>query len=174
MDNEMTVEMRHALDEVVATYGDSSPTSVAERAYWAIRAVDPAFSKVLDALPVSMDDTMEVHMEAFLKRLQMLTLAFEMETRRSDKIEEDAATLAGHIAGIKATLAEIAAAQQTQLQQAALLAGRVDATEQATTAIKEVMSAYDERVRQVSASMGELRRAARDKAAEIIMRPKDL
>ena len=42
-DGLFTPEMLAALDDVVATYGDSSPTSVAERAYLAIRAVDPAF-----------------------------------------------------------------------------------------------------------------------------------
>lgn len=137
MDDEMTVEMRRALDDVVATYGDSSPTSVAERVYWAI---DNA--------------------------------AREEQTRRLDNIEADVATLVGHIAAIKATLGEIAAGQQAQAQAAAVLGDRVDAVEQATTTIRAVMSAHEVRVGQVSASMSELRLAARDVAAAIIMRPK--
>lgn len=41
---EFTPDMKRALDEVVAImYGESSPTLVAERAYWAVRSFDPAF-----------------------------------------------------------------------------------------------------------------------------------
>lgn len=107
-----------------------------------------------------------------VERLSTRTSILESQLGRLDKIEEDVATLAGHIAGIKATLAEIAAGQQAQAQaqQAASLADRVDATEQATGAIRATMTAHDDRVRQVSASVGELRLATRDKTAEIIMR----
>lgn len=96
-------------------------------------------------------------------------LVKEMETRiaadigerenRLAKIEEDIATLAGHIGEIRATLAEIATAQQAQARQAAALAGRIAGAEQATSAIQLTMTAYEERVRQVASSMRELRRA---------------
>lgn len=115
---------------------------------------------------------MEVRMTESLEKIRGRMQAFEREARRIDKIEEDVATLAGHIGEIKATLAEIAVAQQAQPQQAALLAGRVDATEQAIAAIKVTASAYDERVRQVSASMGELRLTTRAEMSKIIMRPR--
>jgi len=98
--------------------------------------------------------------------------ALEQEARRLDKIEEDVATLAGHIGEIKATLAEIAVAQQAQPQQAALLTDRVDATEQAIDAIKVTASAYDERVRQVLAMTSELTLATRAEMSKIIMRPR--
>jgi len=39
----ITWRMRRALYDVVATYGDSSVTLVAERAYLAMRNLDPAF-----------------------------------------------------------------------------------------------------------------------------------
>lgn len=120
---------------------------------------------------MSMDDTQD--MAEIVAALEARMIAsLEAEGCRLDKIEADIATLAEHIGEIRRTLGEIAAGQQAQAQAAAMIGGRVDAVEQATTTIRAVMSAHEVRVGQVSASMSELRLAARDQAAAIIMRPK--